>query len=785
MAMADRSDHHRLGFFRVRSFGSGMWSEPASSQSYSGRNGGALGLASCSSAIPMRSILPLLVLLVPSVANGAVHAARVPEGKAVVIDGRLDDEAWLDAPVVDDFVGIRPTEGFEPSGSTTVRVLFDDQKLYFAWDCRFDEPTRVRGYFADREQINRDDQIAILIDPFGDGRRAYHFWLNALGVQQDLVVTLEGSYNFAWDTVFHSEGRITDTGYTVEVAIPFRSLRFDPTSHKPWRILLKRKFTAKDEYVAFPAIKRDNGNELLQYDELVMDPPKTSGVGIELLPSVVGRTGWDRDGEDLTHRPFTFPGAVDPSFGFKWQPTPALTLDATLNPDFSQVEADPNQVDNNLRFALFLPEQRPFFLEGAELYESHLLYTRSIRDPIYGVKFSGKAGPVGIGILHALDETPASSFVGERETPGFTDEALDGTLAFNTMGGAKIDIGRRNRLSVYYADKEVVRPVEGEPAEHVAVYRGGHASLRLGVGDVTTVNLDAGVSHAGAADGDRLTGGRFAIKVERSTRTTGFGADAGLITPDYRTEMGFLTTPDRARIGGWARKRLEPRRGPVQWLVLNAAIRSLLEGLEGTAKPSSALAEASANARLPGLTDFRVATALRDTLFGGQRFHGATASFSLSNSALEAFTASVHGSFGDAIRFGDATDSVRGHVGGRINLRLFRRLQIELGADLDRLGREGEVINQLVLYRARTVIGFTRWLSLRFIAQGRTSTVFDIAGEAETPSHALAMSALVRIEPAPGSAILLGWGQQFATDDVRFRTQSIDLFAKASVLIRL
>jgi len=385
-----------------------------------------------------------LSLLLPAAASAAVHAERLPDGEAILVDGRFDEAAWARAPVVDEFVGVRPTEGFEPAGATSVRVLYDDKKLYFAWTCAFDEPTRVRAYLSDREAINRDDQVAIQLDPYGDGRRAYHLWMNPLGVQQDILVTLDGEYSFAWDTVFHSVGRVTDTGFVVEVAVPFRSLRFDPSSERPWRVLFKRKFPARDEYIAHPAIHRDEGNELLQYADLLMDPPKTSGVGVELMPGVVGRTGWDRlDPADggLTHRPFEFPGTVDPSFGFKWLPAPSVTVDATVNPDFSQIEADPDQVDNNLRFALFLEEQRPFFLEGTEYFDRHLLYTRSIRDPIYGVKVSGKKEGVGVGVLHALDESPAPSFVGERVTPGFSAEAMAGAMAFNTLGGASSTSG--------------------------------------------------------------------------------------------------------------------------------------------------------------------------------------------------------------------------------------------------------------------------------------------------------------------------------------------------------
>jgi len=258
-----------------------------------------------------------------------------------------------------------------------------------------------------------------------------------------------------------------------------------------------------------------------------------------------------------------------------------------------------------------------------------------------------------------------------------------------------------------------------------------------------------------------------------------------MVTPDYRAEMGFLTTPDRARIGSWAWRRVEPSAGPVSWIDLNVDVEGVLEGLGTHVKPSAAEAEARATLRLPGITDFTVAVEAFDELFGGDVFQGARAAIALKNEASEFITANVTAELGDAVRFSDATKTFRGQVRGGVTLRLLRRLRVDLRANLDRLGRPGEPIDQLVLYRVRTLVGFTRWLSLRFIAQGRRGTAFDADGVVTDASEALLLSALVRIEPSPGTAVLLGWGQRFVRADETLKTESIDLFAKASVLIRL
>jgi hypothetical protein len=341
----------------------------------------------------------------------------------------------------------------------------------------------------------------------------------------------------------------------------------------------------------------------------------------------------------------------------------------------------------------------------------------------------------------------------------------------------------RSLREACYADKEIVRPNDGD-LEHTALYRAGNARLRWGVDDHTTVTVSAAASHAGRMDGDRITGGRFTGGVNRSTRLVGYGADASLVTPDYRAEMGYLTQPDRGRFGGWIWRKFEPKNGPVQWVELTASVGRAFEGFDSEVRPSRGHGFVMASIRLPGQTDLSVRATMWDTLYAGRTFEGASSSFTLRNVGLEFLTASIDGSFGNAVRFSDSTLTSQGSLSGRVALRVLRRVNLSLGAEINRLGRRGEPLDQLILYRVRTVVGFTRWLSLRFIAQGRRSASFSSEGDLGATSGGLSLSALIRIEPSPGTAVFIGWGQQFRGDR-SLKTESIDLFAKASVLIRL
>ena len=736
----------------------------------------------------MARLIPLLLLLLPLPSLAAAEdivAHSLRDGDSLVIDGVIDEAAWQDAAPVTAFVGIAPTEGFEPAGDTQVRVLVGAKKLYIAFQCDFHEPTRVRGYYAAREDVNQDDQIGIYLDPFGDGRRTYIIYINAVGVQQDFILTLDGRYNGAWDAIFQSRGRIREGGFDVEVAIPFQSLRFPIGSDLPWRAMFTRKFAARDEKAAFPAVQQDRGPYLLQYAPLRGVRPGRSGAGLEFLPTVVARTGQDRAApdEELRWREPGFPETVDPSLGLKVQLTPASTLDATLNPDFSQVEADPDLVDNNLRYALFLAERRPFFQEGAERFDSTLLYTRSVVDPLYGVKATGKEGPLSFGILHGLDERPAASFVAERETPGFSTADVEGAMALVSFAGGRVDVGRNSQIYFAYSDKELIARADGT---HRSDHHGGRAGARLGLDDVSWVDVSGAISSTGAVGGARLFGGKAIVEAQRDERLQGMGGSVVFNSPDYRAENGFLTRPDILQVAGWTRKRFDQASGPVPWTEFGASANQAFDGFMARPGPESGSVGAYAAVRLPAITELSSSAAVWNTGFAGEDFQGGRLDMSLSNKALEAIRGSVSVSLGDAIRYSDATPSFERRISGSLSTRALRRVGLEVSATASWLGFEGEDIEQLVIYRGKLLVGFTRALSARLIVQGRQSLTLQPGGHVSSQSDRLDISALVSFLPSPGTAVHVGFGERLNWQPGEApRTDQRDLFLKASILIRI
>ena len=333
----------------------------------------------------------------------------VPASVEVRVDGMLDESVWAEAEAIALPFEITPGDNTPSRFTTDCRVTFDESHLYLGCRAHDPDPSTIRAYVTDRDRIlGNHDRISFLVDPFDDARRGWVFEISALGVQADLVYDERtSSFDASWDGIWSSAGRITGDGYTVEAAIPFRSLRFPGTSGpQSWRFWINRMRPRDQNMVMRSNTRlRNESCQLCQANLLEglqgMDP----GRNVELVPTLTASRTDEPGGPQLP--PSLIAGEVgwEPGFDARWSVTTDLTLNATVNPDFSQVEADAPQLSANNRFALFFPEKRPFFLEGAELFSTPLraVFTRSVADPVAGAKFSGKAGSNVVGALVARD----------------------------------------------------------------------------------------------------------------------------------------------------------------------------------------------------------------------------------------------------------------------------------------------------------------------------------------------------------------------------------------------
>lgn len=357
---------------------------------------------------------------------------RIPRlDKAPVIDGKLDDEVWKQAVVLRDFYQTNPGDNTAPSKPSEAFMGYDSKFFYFAFHA-FDEPDKVRASVARRDQVFNEDNVRIFLDTFNDQRKAYILGWNPLGVQQDGIMT-EGSGNdFSLDIVMESKGMLTSDGWTLEVAIPFKSLRYEAGKDKLWGFHVWRNIDRfNDEIDSWVPVSRDIPGTLTQAAHLTGLEGISGERTLEIIPSLTlsetGKRVPALSAAALAVNPAAVdPGRMlnspikfDPGLTLKYGLTPTVTLDMAINPDFAQVEADQTVVTANQRFPIFFQEKRPFFLEGIDIFQTPLqvVHTRAIVDPDVAVKLTGKRGRNTFGVLLASDNAPGNFSDEERADP--------------------------------------------------------------------------------------------------------------------------------------------------------------------------------------------------------------------------------------------------------------------------------------------------------------------------------------------------------------------------------
>jgi hypothetical protein len=348
--------------------------------------------------------------------------------KPPVIDGKLDDEVWATAVVLKDFYQVQPGDNLIPQNRTEVRLGYDSHFLYIAFHC-FDDPTKVRANIPKRDNIWDDDYVGILFDTFNDQRRAYEFDFNPLGVQADGIWTEGQGEDFSLDLVMESKGILTEDGYTIEVALPFKSLRYVAGKDKLWGVhFWRRTKRLNNELDMWIPMDRDKNSWLAQAGHLTGLEGLSTERTLELIPSLtVSETGKRKSALPFnalagTPDPGRFvnePVKLDPGITGKYTLTPTVTLDFTVNPDFAQVESDQLVVTANQRFPIFFDEKRPFFLEGIDIFNTQIsaVHTRTIVDPDYAVKLTGKVNRNTFGVLLASDNGPGNFSEDDRTNP--------------------------------------------------------------------------------------------------------------------------------------------------------------------------------------------------------------------------------------------------------------------------------------------------------------------------------------------------------------------------------
>jgi Domain of unknown function (DUF5916) len=777
----------------------------------------------------------LLLLLVSLQSAGIDHgvyngragdlAVQPPRISAVAtIDGVLDEPAWERAAVLTGFSQYIPVDGLPASDSTNVLVWYAPHGIYFGIRAFEAHGGALNATLADRDRIDTDDYVQILLDTFNDRRRALVFGVNPLGVQADGIRS-EGDMGAAGgpgaggrfenvdlnpDFVFQSRGRVTATGYEVEMFVPFKSLRYKPDETQTWALNIIRKVQHSGYQDTWVPARRANASFLAQSGTLTGLTGLQRGLVLDLNPFTTGKaTGRPGpDGWDYT---------VVPELGgnTRWGVTPNLTLNATANPDFSQVEADVGQVTINERFSLFFPEKRPFFLEGIELFDTpnQLIYMRRIRNPLGGVKLTGKVAGTSIGVLSALDDRGSSA--GEDRYPIFNIVRL------------RRDLGENSTLGATYTGR-------GDGAGYNRV---AEADARIVFGRMYTASAQLAGSFS-RNDETYTSGPLWQLSIDRTGRNWGFRYSLKGVHPDFRAASGFV-----------------PRTGVVEPLFANR--------ITAYGRPGATLENWTAHVMTTGVWDYatffdggrplETAARIRNffTLRGGWQL-GATPVWetvefdpdfysryaveqvtpsgtdtttfsvpgrindvfgmgvSLSTPQFPTFAAQLNAQVGKAVTYFEPARGNRVSVGGTLTWRPTGQIRAELRYTHARLTRErdGSRLSMANIPRLKIEYQISRPLFIRIVTQYNAQTrdalrdprseapilIMDAATGAYVRSTAvttnnLRVDWLFSYRPTPGTVVFAGYGSSlsepnaFSFRDVR--RVSDGFFVKFSYLFRL
>lgn len=359
-------------------------------------------------------------LIIPPEKAKPINIPKIAAG--ITIDGKPDEEAWKQAAVFKDFIQVGPGDNIEPSKPTEVLMMYDERHLYIAFKC-WDEKDKIRATVAKRDNVFGEDNVRVWLDTYNDQRRAYILGFNPLGIQQDGIFT-EGSQqgaDFTVDIVMESKGVIEDWGWSVEAKIPFKSLRYSAGKGKMWGFNAARNIDRlNDEFDQWLPDDRNISGFLIKHGKITgLDGIKYERT-LEIVPSItISETGERVPANEIAAGRFVnHPIKQDIGVTLKYTLSPNVTLDAAINPDFAEIEADAPVVTANQRFPIFFQEKRPFFLEGKEIFDSPLqpFYSRQIVDPDFAAKLTGKIDKTSFGFLAASDAAPGSFFSDDDRT---------------------------------------------------------------------------------------------------------------------------------------------------------------------------------------------------------------------------------------------------------------------------------------------------------------------------------------------------------------------------------
>lgn len=747
---------------------------------------------------------PLLAALIQDPAQAPAPTVTIPRiDAAVTVDGVLDEPVWAQATRLDGFHQYRPVDGRMAEQETTVLVWYSPTAIHFGIIAHDTDPSSIRATYTDRDKIGGEDRVRLYLDTFNDKRRASFFGVNGLGVQEDGLRSETGTsagslfggqddlnVDYLWD----SKGRRTEQGYEVEIRIPFKSLQYAGAGPQAWGFNAVRYVQRSAYEDTWTDVRRANSSFLAQEGTLTGLEGMQRGLVFEAQPFVTA--GWAGNrGADGT---FTREDP-EPSAGVNLQlATTTMAFDGTINPDFSQVESDVGLITVNERFDLFVPEKRPFFLKGIDLFSTpgNLIYTRRIADPYGGAKVTGKVGRNSIAYLGAVDEFKTA------------DDAW-----FNLIR-VRRDYGASSVLGLTYTDRiqggAYNRLLEGDA--HIVFAKLYFVEAQYGQ---SWTNLDDG---AGTA-----TDPIWKLTFDRTGRTWGFNYTINGIGQDFIAGSGFVPRTNIVTAHIFNRLSFYGAKGALlenftvffgpTWIyeyngfVDNSPAEGEQEitfqfqlrgGWQLSAKPARSftsfyLADYERLETAPGVPF--IPPAGLDNLYTGQ--------VSVSTPTYQLFNASASYQFGHAPLYAEGSEGTGSTLSASVNVRPSKTLRFEgrvAYASLHRVSDGSEYANSVIprfkfefqpsrplFFRLITEYQSTRRSALQDPATGQVLLIDGVPVPARS-DQGLRLDVLASYEPSPGTVAFLGYGSASITTDAwdfsTLQRQTDGFFLKLAYLFR-
>lgn len=730
--------------------------------------------------------------------------AAIPriDSAEVRVDGTLDEPVWRQATRLTGFWQYQPVDGRPAEETTEVLVWYAPDAIYFGIIAHDKVPAAIRATVADRDKIDNDDYVVIDIDTFHDRRRAFFFGVNPLGVQSDGVRSegagqvsslVPGSTDVNPDFTWESKGRVTGQGYQVEIRIPFKSLRYPAGQRQTWGLNVTRVVKRTGYTDTWTDVRRANASFLGQEGAIGGLHDLKRGVAVDAQPFVTATADGARD--DVTGR--FDRQSVNPDAGLNLRlGFTSYALDATLNPDFSQVESDQGQVTLNQRFALFFPEKRPFFLEGIELFGSPqtLVYTRRIVDPKAGAKLTGKFGQLGVAHLTAVDQTDA------------------GDAWFN-ITRLRRDFGRNSIAGVTFTNRD-----QGD--SHNRVLAG---DFRY-VWSLYYTQFQYGASFTSGAAGSR-TAPVWQAEYDRTGRSWGFNYLVKGLGRGFDDQAGFVNSlrSNVAYAHGFNRLTHYGARGALlenltvffgperTWLYDHFGFTPGLEGDEQV----DATFQLRGGWALNGHVERDFVT-FEDSTYAGYTlgsaagqvyrpaddFSGGVWHAQVTTPTWRQLQAVVQYQRGRAAIFQEGTTGRGWQITGTVDVRPVTTVRMELTGTVFRLYRlDGSEFARSTIPRLKIEYQPKRELFFRAIGEYRsdrmaaladpaTGAPLFIGGVAQPASefNGLRVDLLASLEPTPGTVAFLGYGSSLETDAAfnwsRLQRRNDGFFVKLAYQIR-